>query len=258
MIHTPGKNDVPLAASSITGRLALWSIRHRRRVLLIWLVLTIAGLGACFRVPANIEDEGTGESQKAAALFEERFGENEEPLTELLIISHDSLSVNSRVFRSLVNGLVADLRALRTRETFDVLGTNVEGSLRFVADTTTHYTSGLPRASSTFVSRNETGSDITFVLIELEPEFDDAVDGVGIFTEVVDRAAAANPEFGIAVGGIVTAVEQLETILEDDFAKSSAISLPITAVILILAFGTLAAAVFPLAVGLPSSPSPSV
>ena len=251
MTHAPGKNDVPLAASSISGRLALWSIRHRRRVVLMWLVLIIAGLGACFMVPADtdIDDEGTGESQEAAALFEDRFGADEEPLTEFLIVSHDSLSVNSRVFRSLVNGVVADLRALRTRDTFEVLGTNVEGSLRFVADTTTHYDTGLPRTASPFVTRNETGGDITFVLIELEPEFDDAIDGVGIFTEVIDRAAAANPEFAIAVGGIVTAEEQLSTILDDDFAKASTISLPITAIILILAFGTLAAAVFPLAIG---------
>ena len=58
----PAKDSVPLAASSITGRLALWSIRHRRRVLLAWLVLIVAGFGACFTVVADtdVEEESTG------------------------------------------------------------------------------------------------------------------------------------------------------------------------------------------------------
>ena len=70
------KDAVPLAASSITGRLALWCMRHRRRVLLAWLVVIVAGFGACFTVEADtdIAEESTGESQEAIRLFEERFG----------------------------------------------------------------------------------------------------------------------------------------------------------------------------------------
>ena len=251
MTQFPAKEAVPLAASSITGRLALWSIRHRRRVLLAWLVITIAGLGACFGVAANtdVEDESTGESREAVQLFEERFGLDEEPLTEFLVISHPDLTVEDAEFRELVQGLTADLRALRLRETFEVLGTQVEGSERFVASTQSHFDIAAPREESPFVASTAAGGDITFVLIELEPELDDAIDGIEIFTDVIDEAAAAHPDFAIGIGGFVTLSDQLGTILDDDFAKASGISLGITALVLMAAFGTMAAVAFPLLVG---------
>ena len=56
-----------------------------------WCIL-IAGLGACFGVPAStdIAEEGTGESREAIQLFEERFGADDDRLTEFLVISHDT------------------------------------------------------------------------------------------------------------------------------------------------------------------------
>ncbi len=215
------------------------------------LVITIAGLGACFSVEANtdVEEASTGESQEAINLFEDRFGEDEDLLTEFLVISHPVFNVDAPEFQELVEGIVADLRALRLRETFDVLGTSVEGSQRFIAATTSHFDLGLPRTESPFVAPIAAGGDITFVLIELEPEFDDALDGIGIFNDVTDEAAAAHPEFAIAVGGVVTLSDQLGNILDDDFAKASLISLPLTAIVLMFAFGTMSAVFMPLLVG---------
>ena len=77
----------------------------------------------------------------------------------------------------------------------------MEGSGRFVAATTSHYDLGISPTESPFVAATPAGGDITFVLIELEPEFDDAIDGIPILNDVVDAAAEVNPDFAIAVGG---------------------------------------------------------
>ena len=243
------KDAVELAASSVTGRMALWSIRHRRRVLVAWLIVLVAGLIACNAVPANtdVEEEGTGESQEAANLFEERFNLEETQPTEFLVISHPTLTVDDVGFRAVVDDLLADVRGLRTRSTIALLGTEVEASVRYVASTTSHYDIGAPRDESPFVAGLSSGGDVTFVQIELEPELEEAVDGIDLLTEAVDAAALANPAFTFVIGGDATIDDQATTLILDDFFLVSLISLPVTFLILLIGFGNVTASVVPIA-----------
>ena len=69
----------PAEGQSFTVRLAMWSARHRKPVAIVWVLIVIAALAACFAVPANtdIELKAPGEAGEAFDLFQERFGEEE-------------------------------------------------------------------------------------------------------------------------------------------------------------------------------------
>ncbi len=97
---------------SFTGRIAGWSARHR------WWVV---GASALFIVLAmfilntvetkELDYNGEGEAATGADLIDERFDVVAAP-TEQLVFSNPSLSMNDPVFRSTVEGLVQQLRAL--------------------------------------------------------------------------------------------------------------------------------------------------
>jgi uncharacterized membrane protein YdfJ with MMPL/SSD domain len=233
---------------SFTARISMWSARHRRIVALAWVLILIVALGACTAIEANtdVEGEAPGESGEAVAVIDERFPAGEETSQETVVFSHPSLTVDDATYRETVEGLMGDLRALRTRETEVVGDTTVVSSTRIVAATVTHYDMGLPREASPFVAQNETGGDVTFALIDLGGEVEEAVDNIDVVLETVERAGEEAEGFEILIGGEASLTKQLGDIIDEDFNRASTLNIPITLVILILAFGALIAAVVPL------------
>ena len=110
----------------------------------------------------------------------------------------------------------------------------------------THYDIGAPTESSPFVARNATGGDVTFAVVNI-------VGNTGMrkttsarcWTPSVD-ADAASDGFQILIGGDASISKEASNIVEKDFGFALFLNLPTTFVILILAFGALAAAVVPL------------
>jgi len=207
------------------------------------------GLGACTVVPANtdIEIEAPGEAGKAFDLFQERFDVKEAEAQEFVVFSHPSLTVDDPEYEQTVKGLMAHLRALRVQETEVVGGTRVVSSIRVVAGTTSHYDIGTPREQSPFVAQNETGGDVTFALVDLEGELEDAVSNIDPVLDAVAEAEETSDGFEILVGGDASLSKQVSEVVEEDFARASFLEYPIMIVILILAFGALVAALVPVA-----------
>ena len=89
-------------------------------------------------------------------------------------------------------------------------------------------------------------------LVEFEIRGDKtkAVDKVGPVLKSVDEAQRAHPGFFIGEFGDASGVKAVETAYGDDLGKAGALSLPITLVILVLAFGALVAAGIPLLLAL--------
>lgn len=74
-----------------TGNIAAWVRRHRKRVLLGWLIIAVVLIGACFSVGANEDLEETlpGESGEALELLQDRFAFGDEGTpTETIVFSH--------------------------------------------------------------------------------------------------------------------------------------------------------------------------
>ena len=241
-----------------TGHIAAWVRRHRKKVLLGWLVIAIVLIGACFSVGANEDLEETlpGESGKALELLQDRFDFGDEgTVTETIVFSHPTLTVDEPVYEAVVQGLLRKLRDLRSTVKSPVGGTDVTSSSRLFSETLSHYDIGEPRESSPLVSTSESRGDVTFAQVEYseELEFDELGDDVDEVIRLVADSAAASG-FDILIGGGATLNEQLNEVIEEDFGSASIINLPLTIInlpltiiILLIALGGLVAAGIPVA-----------
>ena len=235
-------------SESFTERIAMWSARRRRWVALAWVLIIVLSFAACQAAPVNtdIKEEGPGEAGKAVELFQERFGEDESKVQEIVVFSHPSLTVDDPEYQETVTGLMEDLRALRATSPETTASTAVVASTRIVSGTTTHYDTGLPREQSPFVAQNDSGGDVTFVLVDMEGDSDEAETNVDDVLTAVDEAQTAAPAFTILEGGGASQAKQVEELINEDFSFALFMNIPITLVILVLAFGALLAATVPL------------
>ena len=225
----------------------MWSARHRKVVALGWVLIVVIALGVSSVVSADtdIDEEAPGEAGEAAKLFDERFGVEEGELREIVVFSHPSLTVDDAAYRETVQGLMGDLKALRVVGR-SASGTTVVSSTRIVSGSLTHYDIGAPREASPLVARNETGGDVSFALVDMVGTDEEAEENVDPVLETVAEAQAASNGFEILIGGDASINKQATEIVEEDFGFALFLNLPITFVILILAFGALAAAFVPL------------
>ena len=101
------------AGLSFTGRIAGWSAAHRWMVLGASVLILVLAIFASSMFTPNLLDDfnGEGEAAKGADLVSERFDIAAAP-TESLIFSNPSLDADSPLFRTTVEGLVQQLRAL--------------------------------------------------------------------------------------------------------------------------------------------------
>ena len=234
----------PAPRSSAVARIGLWSARHRRIVLAGWLAVVAVAIGVCSSVQpdTDVDEEtaGGGDTDRATALIEERFpvdeGEVEGTAQEIVFFSHPALRVTDPAYRQVVEGLMDELAALRIAERVTIGGAAVTNSTRIVRETTTHSDLGLAREASPFVAANATGGDVTFALVQIDATAVDGVDKVDHILVVTDLGAEVNGRGGFEV-----------LIDNEDLARASLITRPITFAILILAFGAVLAAGVPLA-----------
>ena len=244
----------PPEAQSFTARISMWSSRHRRLVVLAWFVLIILAIGTCSVIEADTDVEliPPGEAGEALKLFDDRFGEVERGETEFIVFSHPSLTVDDEAYAETVEGLRDVLVGLVAEETITEGTTTVVSDTRVVAAVTTHYDIGAPREGSPFVATRDGSGDVTFMLVEMEGDTEEAADNIGLVLDAVadyEPAAAFQDGAGeeaILIGGTASLFKQIGEMIEEDFAQATILNLPITFVILLLAFGAVLAAFVPL------------
>ena len=241
------QEDQTAGPQFFTGYITGWVRRHRLLVLLGWLLIAILFIGTCAAVGPNEEFEytGQGESAEAAQLFFDRFDIEESPLSETIVFSHPTLTVDDPEYQETVQGLMGDLKDLRRLETETIGGTEVVSSYRVFISTFSHYDIGLPRDVSPMVAQNETGGDVTFAIAEYAGDFSDVEAKVDTITEAV-AAAAEESGFEILIGGGATINKQIGDVVDEDFGLISMISTPLGLLILLAALGGLVAAGVPI------------
>lgn len=227
-----------------TGYIANWSRRHRRLVLLGWLLIIILLVGSCMAgADEDFEEPGKGESAKAGQLLRDRFeGEDEGTESETLVFSHPTLTVDDPAYRETVQGLLGELKELRRTFTDTIGETGVVSSRRIFVGTFSHYDLGASRDRSPLVTQNQTGGDVTFASAEYAIEPEEEVDTI---TALVSEAAEESG-FEILIGGSGTLNAQLTDVIEEDFATASQINFPVTLIIMLIAMGSLVAAGVPI------------
>ena len=211
----------------LTGRLARWSARRRWPVVIVWFV-GVAGVvvlsafaGGVFVNDIDFLDGR--DSQVAKDRLEEVRGK--EPLVEQVVVQSSTVTTDSDEFRSFVQEVTADLRALTAHVEFAVSPYDAGAVTLFSAD------------GSAAIIQAKVAGDIEDIADHLPPIFEviEERDGEGGFTVATFGFGSFNQTFNDL------ALEDLETEL---------LAIPPAFIVLILVFGAVVAALVPMVLAL--------
>ena len=210
-------------ANNIAARAGRWSAQHRRKAIAGWLVfvvLAVAGGGAVGTNTLDYDRSGVGDSGAADRLVDDSFPDNEGE--SVLVQSRDgSMTARDPAFRAAVADVEQRLGATEHVQ-------KVEG----------------PYGSEGSISKDGRSALVSFeIAAEDDEQASDRVDATLATTAAAQRA---NPELRVEQFGDASADKALSERFEDDFQKAEVTSLPLTLVILVIAFGALVAAGVPL------------
>jgi uncharacterized membrane protein YdfJ with MMPL/SSD domain len=217
-----------MQSTNLASRAARWSAGHRKTAILGWLafvVIAVVLAGAVGQQTIAEEDYGNGESKAAdraiaAADFRDASAE------QVLIQSEGSVKIGDAAFTAAVEDTVSRLES----------------------------TPGVDEVESPLKNGNEgqLSDDGRSALITFSIPGDDDVAETRIDDALAATAAAreANPQVFVGQFGDASANRAVTQALDDDFRRAEVLSLPITLLILIVAFGALVAAGVPLLLGL--------
>jgi uncharacterized membrane protein YdfJ with MMPL/SSD domain len=198
----------------IATRIGRWSAQHRKLAITMWLAFVIGSFvigGAVGTKELSEADAATGESGRAAKMIEAAgFPETDR---EVVLIQHKRLPSSSPRY----GALVAEARRA-------LLGTAGVHDL------------GAPE-------RSKDGRSVILTFEYRGARIADALAAVA-------RLQRAHPDFYVAELGSASADKEIDETIGTDFRRAEYFSIPLTLVILLAAFGALAAAFVPLVVAL--------
>jgi anti-anti-sigma factor len=214
---------------NVAQRAARWSAEHRRIAIFGWIALVIA----CVFIGSAVgtqhladEDLGAGESRQADRILADA-GFNQRASEEVLVQAQArGLTVDDPAFRAGIQDVVRRLSAFPT---------------------VTDVKSPLSPENRGQISRDQRSALVQF---DIRGDEEAAKERVDPILDAVAQLDRAHPQLRIEQFGDASADKALSKAFEDDFRKAEFLSLPITLVILVLAFGALVAAGIPLLLGL--------
>jgi RND superfamily putative drug exporter len=207
-----------------TADLARVSARHPVITIGAWvglIAVAVALMGALLGGALTTETTLTNnpEYARADALLHERLGAPNDTIAEMVIVRSNSLTVDDPAYRSSIERLYGDLRAL---------GDGV------VAGGTHFYLTG----DESLVSADRRTTLIPLVMPE------GAAAAVEQVHQVVDRAGA-DGSFQILITGDATLDAEVTKVAEEDLATGEGIGISVALLVLALVFGSIAAALLP-------------
>jgi uncharacterized membrane protein YdfJ with MMPL/SSD domain len=210
----------------LAARAGRWSAQHRKTAIWGWLafvVLAFAIGGAVGTKTLQQDQLGVGESGRASTTIEGAFPRSAD---ELVLVQSESVNATDPSFRAVV--------------------TDVQRRLSKVPH--------VDQIESPYAAGNsgQISQDGRSALIRFKVAGDDTQtqDRVGAALDAVAAAQAANPDFTVAESGDASINKKLNDSITADFKQALVTSLPITLIILLLAFGALVAAGVPILLAL--------
>jgi uncharacterized membrane protein YdfJ with MMPL/SSD domain len=207
------------AVGSISGA----SARHPRTVVALWLVLIagciFAGAAAGTR---TLSDAGSGTGQSARADAALSAAHLRSPAIESVLVSSGSAHSAGAAVRAL------EARARRLSGVAAVTGPREVPAL------------------------SRAGGRRVLVQVQLRGDPDHADEHVAPLQRAVASVAASHPGARLQEAGEASGGNAINQVVDHDLRHAELVSLPITLIILIVAFGALVAAVVPLLLGLTS------
>jgi RND superfamily putative drug exporter len=205
---------------NIAARMGRWSAAHWKTATFGWLALVVVafalgGLAGTKTVDFSKAD-GPGESGRMDRILDEGF---KQPAGESVLVQSRTHRAGDPAFTAAVADVVARVSRLADVEN---------------------------------VHRGAVANDghAALVAFDIRGDKHDAVDRIDPALDAVAAAQRAHPGFFIGVFGDASAEKGVMTAYEEDLGKAGVLSLPITLLILLIAFGALVAAGIPLLLGL--------
>jgi RND superfamily putative drug exporter len=212
-------------STNVAARMGRWSARHRKTAIFGWLAFIVAAVvlgGALGTKQLTDTDTLPGESGRAARMLDDGF---KQPAGETVLVQSSKRTADSPAFRAAVADVVRRVSAVG-------VVTNVQS----------------PYATGNRGQISADGHSAT-VSLDIRGDADTASDRIQPVMAAVEAAAAANPSLRIEEFG-VSAEKQLDDKFNHDLERAGLLSLPVTIVILVVAFGALVAAGIPLLLAL--------
>ena len=212
--------------NNIAARMGRWSATHWKTATFGWLAFVVVSFGIGGMVGMKTLDAdapGPGESGRMDRILDAGFPQ---PAGESILVQSSTLRTTDPEFRAAVHDVVAAISKL---------------------DAVQHVRSPLAPANSGQIAPN---GHAALVGLQIRGDPDTAVDRIGPVLDRVDELQKAHPQVFIGQFGDASKVDALVTAYGDDLGKAGLLSLPVTLVILLVAFGTLVAAGIPLLLAL--------
>ena len=212
---------------NLAARAGRWSAQHRKKAVFGWLAFVIAAVfigGQIGTKTIPSDEEGlVGESARSAEIVKDSFPQT---AGEQVLIQSKTASPKDPAFKAAVADVEKGLAAQK-----DV--TNLQ--------------SPYAKGNVGQISRDGHSAVVTF---EIKGDSEKAEDKVDPILAATAAAQKAHPQMNIEQFGDASTGKAVSKMFEDDLKKAETLSIPLTMVILLLAFGALVAAGLPLLLGI--------
>jgi uncharacterized membrane protein YdfJ with MMPL/SSD domain/pimeloyl-ACP methyl ester carboxylesterase len=205
--------------SNLAARMGRWSASHWKTATFGWLALVFLAFAVGSQVGTKQIDPnstGTGESGRMDKILEAGF---KQPASESVLIQSRGLRAGTPAFDSTVADVVA--RVSKAAAVQNVRPAKIAKDGR-----------------------------AALVDFEIRGDKDTASDRIGPVLKTLDEAQRAHPAFFIGEFGEASASKAVDTAAADDLKSAGVFSIPLTLIILVIAFGALVAAGIPLLLAL--------
>ena len=211
------------AKRNIAARAAHWSAAHRKIAIFGWIAFVAVSVvlgGAIGTKQLTDAEAGAGDSGRAALALEKA---DLTPSDEMVMVQSGELVAGDPAFDAAVDEATAKLAAL----------------------------SSVTHLSSPADGGGQVSADGHTALVEFQVPGDPEQAEERVEASLAATAAVqkANPDLRVEQFGGASASKALEEVFAEDLSKAETTSLPITLLILLLAFGALVAALVPLLIG---------
>jgi uncharacterized membrane protein YdfJ with MMPL/SSD domain len=209
------------STDNLAARAGRWSAQHRKKAIFGWLAFVILAVfigGSVGTKTLSDEEYGIGESGRADKAVSAHFPDKDSE--SVLVQSQNGAKNTSPEYRQVVQSVVTSLEGTKHVR-------NVQS----------------PYAEDNQGTLSEDGKS---ALVTFEMTGDNTEDKVVAALNTVSKLDKQETGYRIEEFGDASADKALSQAFEDDFRKAEVTSLPITLIILILAFGALLAAFVPL------------
>src|SRR5690242_3629001 len=207
-----------MRSQNLAARAGRWSAKNWKTAIALWVAFVAVSvvLGATVGTHTlSASEQATGEAARAEQLLGSAGFHT--PAAESVIVRSDSRTVADPAFRSVVQSVLVKLR--RMPEVTN-LRTGVAGQ----------------------ISKDRRAQLIEF---DMKGKLDTADERVQPLLDAVATLQRSNPGFTVAEFGFASASHELSKTIDKDFQKAEKLSVPITFIILLFAFGAFVAAGVP-------------